>query len=69
MIGNIRGIIDKVASRKRGVTAVAGSAAATGVGRGNVADSGYGDGVYREADGGGYVGRVRRSESRSGTAS
>ena len=30
MIGNIRGIIDKVASRKRGVTAVAGAAAATG---------------------------------------
>ena len=30
MIGNIKGIIDKVASRKRGVTAVAGAAAATG---------------------------------------
>ena len=31
MIGNIKGIIDKVASRKLGVTAVAGAAAATGV--------------------------------------
>ena len=30
MIGNIKGIIDKVASRKLGVTAVAGAAAATG---------------------------------------
>ena len=30
MIGNIKGIIDKVASRKLGVTAVAGGAAATG---------------------------------------
>ena len=30
MIGNIRGIIDKVASRKLGVTAVAVAAAATG---------------------------------------
>ena len=29
MIGNIKGIIDKVASRKLGVTAVAGAAAAT----------------------------------------
>ena len=31
MIGNIKDIIDKVASRKLGVTAVAGAAAATGV--------------------------------------
>ncbi len=30
MIGNIKGMIDKVASRKLGVTAVAGAAAATG---------------------------------------
>ena len=30
MIGNIKGIIAKVASRKLGVTAVAGAAAATG---------------------------------------
>jgi len=30
MIGNIKWIIDKVASRKLGVTAVAGAAAATG---------------------------------------
>jgi len=30
MIGNIKGIIDKVASRKLDVTAVAGAAAATG---------------------------------------
>ncbi len=30
MIGNIRGIINKVTSRKLGVTAVAGAAAATG---------------------------------------
>ncbi len=30
MVGNIKGIIDKVASRKLGVTAVAGAAAATG---------------------------------------
>ena len=30
MIGNIKGIIDKVASRQVGVTAVAGAAAATG---------------------------------------
>ena len=29
MIGNINGIIDKVASRKLGVTAVAGAVAAT----------------------------------------
>ena len=31
MIGNIKGIIDTVASRKLGVTAVAGASAATGV--------------------------------------
>ena len=31
MIGNIRGIIDKVASRKLALTAVAGAAAATAV--------------------------------------
>ena len=31
MIGNIKGIIEKVPSRKLGVTAVAGAAAATGV--------------------------------------
>ena len=30
MIGNIKGIIDKVASRKLAVTAAAGAAAATG---------------------------------------
>ena len=30
MIGNIKGIIDKVASRKLGMTAVAGASAATG---------------------------------------
>ena len=30
MIGNIRGIIDKVTNRKLGVTSVAGAAAATG---------------------------------------
>ena len=30
MIGNIKGITDKVASRKLGVTSVAGAAAATG---------------------------------------
>ena len=53
---SIKGIIDKVASRKLGVTAVAGAAAATRGGGGNVADSGYSDGVYRGADGSGYVG-------------
>ena len=30
MIGNIKGIIDKVVSRKQAVTAVAGASAATG---------------------------------------
>ena len=62
MIGNIKGIIDKVASHKLAVTAVAGAAAATGGGRGNVADSGYSDGVYIGPGGGGYLGRVRRGK-------
>ena len=56
MIGNIKGIIDKGASRKLGVTAVAGAAAATGAAEITLADSGYSDSVYRGADGGGYVG-------------
>ena len=59
MIGNIKGIIDKVASRKLGVTAVAGAAAATGAAEITLADSGYSDGVYRGADGSGYVGALR----------
>ena len=53
---SIKGIIDKVASRKLGVTAVAGAAAATGAVEVTWADSGDSDGVYRRADGGGYVG-------------
>ena len=60
MIGNIKGIIDKVASRKLAVTAVAGAAAATGAAEITLADSRYSDGVYRGADGGGCVGRLRR---------
>ena len=59
MIGNIRGIIDKVASRKLGVTAVAGGRRGHRGGGDCLADSGYCDGVYRRADGGGYVGRVK----------
>jgi hypothetical protein len=58
MIVNIKEIIDKLASRKPGVTAVAGATAATGAVE--VTWPGYSDGVYRGADGGGYVGRVRR---------
>ena len=36
----------------------------------HLADSGYSDGVYRRADGGGYVGRVRRErgERKGGAA-
>ena len=65
MIVNIKYIIDKVAGRKLGVTA----AAANGAVEDRPADIGDSDGVYRGAGGGGYVGRVRRSGSRSGTAS
>ena len=32
--------------------------------RGHLADSGYSDGVYRGADGGGYVGRLRRGRGK-----
>ena len=55
MIVNIKEMIDKLASRKPGVTAVAGATGAV-----EVTLPGYCDGVYRGADGGGYVGRVRR---------
>ena len=51
MIGNIKGIIDKVASRKLGVTAVAGAAAATGVVEVTWPIAANSDGVYRRADG------------------
>ena len=56
MIGNIKGIIDKVASRKLGVTAVAGAAAATGAVE-ILADSGDSDGVYIGPGGGRCVER------------
>jgi hypothetical protein len=52
----IKGVIDKVPSRKLAVTAGAGGAAATGT-----IELAYGGGdgsLYRGADGGGYVGRV-----------
>ena len=45
MIVNIKEIIDKLASRKPGVTAVAGATAATGAVE--VTWPGYSDGVYR----------------------
>ena len=45
MIGNIKGIIDKVASRKLGVTAVAGGRRGHRGGGACLADSGYCDGV------------------------
>jgi hypothetical protein len=57
---SIKGIIDKVAGHKLAVIAVAGAAAATGAVKITLADGGYSDGVYRRADGSGYVGRVRR---------
>ena len=50
---SIKGIIDKVARHKLAVIAVAGAAAATGAVEITLADSGYSDGVYRGADGGG----------------
>ena len=56
----IKGVIDKVASRKLAVTAVAGAAAVTRSYRADLAYGGGSGGLYRRADGGGYVGRVRR---------
>ena len=58
MIVNIKEIIDKLASRKPGVTAVAGATAATGAVE--VTWPGYSDGVYRGADGGGPPGLLDR---------
>ena len=56
MIGNIKGIIDKVASRKLGVTAVAGGRRGHRGGGDCLADGGgYGRG--RDHPAGGYCGR------------
>ena len=59
MIDDIRGIISEVARCKLGVTAVVRAAAATGAVEITLADSGNSNGVYRRADGGGHLGRVR----------
>ena len=56
----IKAVIDKVASRKLAVTAAAGAAAVTGTIELTWPNGCGGGGVYRRADGGGYVGRVRR---------
>ena len=59
MIGNIKGIIDKGASRKLGETVVAGAAAPTGAVEARWPIAGDSDGVYRRADVGGYLWRSR----------
>ena len=48
----IKGVIDKVASRKLAVTAAAGAAAATGTVELTLAYGGGSGGLYRRADGG-----------------
>ena len=57
---SIKGIIDKVASRKLAVTAAAGAAAATGTIELTWPMAVVAVAVYRRADGSGYLGRVRR---------
>ena len=56
----VKGVIDKVASRKLAVKEVAGAAAATGTIELTWPYGGGSGGLYSWADGGGYLGRVRR---------
>ena len=59
----IKGIVNKVASRKLAVTAVDGAAAVTGTIELTWPMAAVGGGLYRRAGGGGYLGRA---EARQG---